>query len=72
MSSTELIAYPGKLENVSFRDSDTLIGISVNEAIPVRAGYVLVVELPREKGTRLKLMKAISEALKCENDEEQQ
>ena len=68
MSSTSHIAYLGTLESVSFREDDTLIGVSIGADIPVKAGHVLVIELSHEAEDRRKLLKAIGKALEREND----
>lgn len=74
MSSTNHIAYLGTLESVSFREDDTLIGVSINRSIRVRAGRVLVIELPAESDARWRLIRAVCKALERESeaDKEQQ
>lgn len=74
MSSTSHIAYLGTLESVSFREDDTLIGVSINQNIPVRAGRVLIIDLPAESDARWRLIRAVCKALERENeaDKEQQ
>lgn len=68
MSSENHIAYLGTLESVHFRDDDTLIGVSIEQDIPVRAGRVLVIELSNEAEDRRKLIHAIGKALERENE----
>ena len=68
MSSTSHIAYLGTLESVSFREDDTLIGVSINQNIPVRAGRVLIIELTNEAEDRRKLIRAIGKALERESE----
>lgn len=68
MRDKHLVGYQGVLENVRFGEGDTMIEISVNENIPIRAGRVLVVELPHDMGKRWHLIKAVGEAIKRENE----
>lgn len=74
MNDQKMLAYMGVMESVSFREDDTLIGVSINRSIRVSAGRVLVIELPAESDARWRLIRAVCKALERESeaDKEQQ